>query len=51
VKPSQETADRINVLRFPLIVGVVYIHAYGTKLNFRPPDLSGFLVDTKFAAD
>ena len=29
-----ETSHRITLLRFPLIVGVVFIHAYGVEENF-----------------
>lgn len=49
MKLTQEISDRINVLRFPLIVGVVYIHAYGTKLNLAGASIgvnkSGWCVD------
>lgn len=29
-----ESSQRLNMLRFPLIVGVVFVHAYGTDLGF-----------------
>ena len=31
---SKEESQRLNVLRFPLIVGVVFIHAYGSDVGF-----------------
>ncbi len=31
---SPQASSRLALLRFPLIVGVVFIHAYGTSLNF-----------------
>ena len=31
---SSESSLRLNLLRFPLIVGVVFIHASATKVGF-----------------
>ena len=31
---SKELSERINLLRFPLIVGVVFIHAYSPTVSF-----------------
>ena len=31
---DKDTSERLNLLRFPLIVGVVFIHAYGTDVSF-----------------
>ena len=30
---SKSSSERLNVLRFPLIVGVVFIHAYGASIG------------------
>ena len=32
---SDETSSRLNLLRFPLIVGVVFIHNYETTVDFQ----------------
>jgi surface polysaccharide O-acyltransferase-like enzyme len=34
VKIDPVSSERLNILRFPLIVGVVFIHAYGSSLGF-----------------
>jgi surface polysaccharide O-acyltransferase-like enzyme len=34
VKIGPVSSERLNILRFPLIVGVVFIHAYGSSLGF-----------------
>ena len=31
---DHESSVRLRLLNFPLIVGVVYIHAYGTTIDF-----------------
>lgn len=31
---DKDSSERLNLLRFPLIVGVVFIHAYGTEADF-----------------
>lgn len=31
---NKEESQRLNILRFPLIVGVVFIHAYGSNVGF-----------------
>jgi hypothetical protein len=32
MKTSNNSSDRLNILHFPLIDGVVFIHAYGTSI-------------------
>jgi len=34
MKIDEASSERLSVLRFPLIVGVIFIHAYGTEVGF-----------------
>lgn len=35
MKLDTTSSERLNILRFPLIVGVVFIHAYGSLVSFN----------------
>ncbi len=50
---DKNSSERLNILRFPLIVGVVFVHAYGTNIELStgvvgvdtPSYLSDFIRD------
>jgi len=48
MKIDKTSSERLSVLRFPLIVGVVFIHAYSTEVGFSNGAVgtidSGYLV-------
>lgn len=52
MKIDQELSERVGVLRFPLIVGVVFVHAYGAEVGFASRSVgkqeSSYVVDFVF---
>ena len=53
MKLDKSSSERLDIIRFPLIVGVIFIHAYGSSVNLKNSntgiDQVGFI--TKFIQD
>lgn len=40
---SKDSSERIELLRFPLIIGIVFIHVYDFQVNFSSGASAGYL--------
>ena len=49
MKLDKYSSERLNILRFPLIVGVVYIHAYAMDVGFSGESIGN--IETSWVSD